>query len=374
MMRSPRGVLAGRIVAAMIVALSSCSREKPPPPRPPAPVTVAVAVTKSVPVQVSGIGTVEPFQSVAVKPRVSGQLTSIRFTEGQDVEEGELLFVIDRRPFQAALRQAQAELAKDVAAARYAEVEARRFAALVEAGVASRETAEQHAANARVTRAAVEADRAAVDTAKLALDFCSIRAPIAGRTGTALVKPGNVVQADTTTLVVINRVHPIYVTFSVPERQLAGINAALEKSPLAVQATAPSAPDEPSLGTLRFVENTVDPTTGTIRLRGTFPNEDDHLWPGQFVNVTVTLSSLPNAIVVPAAALQTGQQGPYVFVVKPDLTVEQRSISPGPLVGDEAVILSGVAAGDRVVTDGQLRLVPGAKVTIQPTPTASEAP
>lgn len=330
------------------------------------PVTVATAVEKDVPVQVRAIGNVEPYSTVSVKSQVEGQLAEVHFQEGDRVASGELLFTIDPRPFQAALEQAQANLQKDLAEAKNAEVDAKRRAELLAKGFVSPDESDSAQARAASLRAAVDADKAAVDTAKLRLQYCYIRSPIDGRIGQLLAHRGNVVKANDTLLVVINQVRPVYVSFSVPEQELPQIRARAATQTLQVQAFLPNhEADAPVTGELSFINNTVDTTTGTIMLKGTFSNTDEALWPGQFVDIVLTLTTRPKTVLVPSQAVQTGQQGPYVFVVTPDLTAEVRPVVPGDTIGSDTIIAKGLAPGERVVTDGQVRLAPGFKVELK---------
>ena len=357
------------------------------------PVLVATAEVKDMPVQVSGIGTVEAYATVSVKSLVSGALDRVHFTEGQEVQKEALLFTIDPRPFQADLQRAGANLARDTAQMKQAEanvaknqanaqiaaVEKRRAQALLEKGVAAKQQYDQAAAAADAldaavradeaavenARAAIAADQAAIEAAKLNLQYCYIRAPIEGRTGNLLVDMGNIVKSNDTAMVVINQVHPIYVSFSVPQRELPAIRNSAAAGKLPVEAMIPNDAGPASEGTLFFIDNTVNTATGTILLKGIFDNRDGRLWPGQFVNVTVTLTTQHDAVVVPSQAVQSGQAGEYVFVVKPDMTVESRAITLGRNVSGLSVIENGLQPGETVVTDGQIRLVPGVLVQVK---------
>ena len=328
----------------------------------PVPVRVASASEEDVPVQLRAIARVEAFQTVTVRPQVAGQLVSVHFIEGQDVRTGDPLFNIDPRPFQAALEQAQANLAKDNAMASDADVEAAWEAELMQQNAAAKREYERAKAAAESLHAAVHADAAAVDQAQLNLDYCAIRSPLDGRTGSRLADVGNVVTGNATALVVINQLNPIYVTFSLPEQFLVTINEHQATSPLPVTAVVDPNATVTEHGVLTFIDNTVDRTTGMITLKGTFANEDRRLWPGLFVNAILTLATVPRAVVVPNQAVQTGQSGQYVFVVRADDTVEWRRVVTGPTVDERIVVENGVQAGERVVTDGQLRLVPDAKI------------
>ena len=415
-------------LALLLIALgfAGCSdRASGTPARgatpPPVPVMAAEATDKPVPLDISAIGNVQAFTTVGVKSQVAGQIMQIHFAEGRDVKRGDLLFTIDPRPFEAAMRQAEATVGRDMAQLRQAEAaltqrraeiqqalanlerdtaqlenartQERRYRELVQKELIAREqydnfrtqmsaleatVAAGRAAveNARASalaaeagvenvRAVIKADQAVVDNARLQLAYTTIRAPMDGRTGNLGVQAGNVVKANEgDPMVVIAQVHPIYVSFAVPEHHLSGIKRHQTKDGLTVRATPPGAP-KAATGRLTFVNNAVDATTGTIQLKATFDNADSALWPGQYVDVMLTLTT-EQAITVPAEAVQSGQQGPFVFVVNPDLKVEPRPVQTGRRVGAETIIVRGLAAGERVVTDGQLRLVPGSKVDIKP--------
>jgi multidrug efflux system membrane fusion protein len=363
-------------------------------PQPPAvPVTVANVALETVPLQVSAIGRTEAYSTVSITSQAEGLMTKVYFTEGQYVKKGDLLFNIDPRPSQAGLagtvanqskavsdqRQAEATLAKDQAQAKTAAVQAQRYEYLYKQGVVSKDQYDQVRTNAEALAAVAKADQAAVASARdsvnaakaavqasqVQVSYTEIRAPIDGRTGSLMIHQGNVIKAnDTNPLVVINQVNPIYVTFSVPESQLPDIKRYMAAGPVQVSATIPNDSGPPEQGALTFVDNAVDPATGTVKLKGTFENTQQRLWPGQFVNVSVTLATQPNAIVVPSAVVQTGQQGRYVFVVKDDQTVEMRNVEVQRTTGEKSIIASGLSPGETVVTDGQLRLRPGSKVKI----------
>ena len=387
------------------------------------PVSVSPAITKSVPVQVRANGTVQAIATVTVMSQVDGQISQIHFAEGQDVKQGDSLFTLDQRPFVAALdqaeanlgrdtaqlqqaeaalaqsmaaeKQAEANLARDMAQLDYANAQARRYKELIDDGAISKDQYDQvrtsalsmeatiqadqaAVANAKAairaaqattetSRAAIKADQAVVENARVQLGYTLIRSPFDGRTGNLLVHIGSAVKARDTNspLVVINQVHPIYVSFSVPEQSLADIRKYRAEGTIRVDALIPGQEGNPARGELAFVNNTVDPSTGTIQLKATFPNSDNRLWPGQFLNVLLTLTTEPNVVVVPSQAIQTGQQGPYVFVVKSDLTAEIRPITPGLALDGETVVQSGLTSGEQVVTAGQIRLVPGARVEVR---------
>ena len=330
----------------------------------PVPVTVATVGQKTMPVAFRAIGNVEAMETVAVRARIGGELQQAFFTEGESVAAGDRLFAIDARPYRAALSQAEAVLARDQALLAKAEADIARYASLVEQDYVTREQYDQIQADAAALAAAVAADRAAIETARLNLEYCTITAPVAGRTGNLNVKVGNLVKAnDDTPLVTINRTSPIYASFSVPAQLLPAILAHREAG-IVVTAAVPGDTGPPARGTLTFVDNAVDARTSTILLKATFANRDERLWPGQFVDVKVTLGEQPDRIVCPAAAVQIGQQGSYVFVVGGDRTVELRPVTVDRVDGQNAVITDGLAPGETVVTDGQLRLFPGATVKI----------
>ncbi len=415
-----------RLVAVLValLALAGCDgrasgtqRAAPPPA---VPVLAAEAVRKEVPLEVGVIGTVQALTTVGVKSQISGQVVKVHFTEGQEVKAGQLLFTIDPRPFEAAVAQAEATVGRDTAQLRqaeaalaqrhaevqqalanlerdraqfaYARTQEQRYKALVEKELVARELYDQFRTNLAAMEATMQANRAAVDnvraaaaaaqagvdnaraviradeamlqTARLNLGYTTMRAPMEGRTGNLMLQAGNIVKANDDAMVVIAQVHPIYVSFAVPQQHLAAIKQYQAAGPLAVRAI-PTGAAKPAVGRLTFVNNTVDPTTGTIQLKGTFDNADNVLWPGQYVEVALTLT-LESAVVVPSQAVQPGQQGPYVFVVKPDLTVQPRPVEVGRRLATETIVAKGLAPGERVVTDGQLRLTPGARVEIKP--------
>ena len=384
------------ILGLLILAFfsSGCSNEKSKKPAsPPIPVTVGTATSKTVPVQLRAIGNVQAYSTVTVKSRVAGQIMRVYFKEGDDMKKGDLLFMIDPRPFEAALKQSEANLERDMAQVKQAEanlerdiaqeknaqVEAERYKTLFERGVVARQQYDKFrtdwealVATVRADRAAkanaeaaVVADRAAVENAKLQLSYCSIHSPMEGRTGSLIVQAGNIIKENEANLVVINQITPIYVTLSVPEQNLGEIRKYMATGKLKVQAIVPNGELFSEEGFISFIDNAVDSQTGTIRLKGTFANREKKLWPGQFVNVVLTLTTEPNAIVVPSQAIQTGQEGQYVFVVKQDLIVESRPVVTGRSVNKETVVRKGLNTDEKVVTDGQLRLYPGARVEIK---------
>jgi len=339
-------------------------------PAPAQAVVAGVAEVLPTPIQVSAIGTVQSIATVIIKSRVDGQIADVHFEEGQDVKEGDLLFTLDNRSFQAQLAQAEALLQRDRAQLERAQLELQRQTELAGRGVASAQKLEDAQMAEKVLQAAIRANEAAAENARVILSYTTIRSPITGRTGSVNLKRGNVVKSnDTTTnavpLVTITQLRPIYVSFTIPERHLPDIRAALADSErLPAVVTMPSQPDKPITGTLTFVDNQVDAATGTIPLKATFANDDIRLWPGQFVNVNLTLGIQAQAVVVPSPTIQIGQNGPYVFVIKDDSTVELRLVRIDRTVGNRTVVASGLAAGERVVVDGQLRLNNGTRVSI----------
>jgi len=370
--RTSRSYMAAAVVLAGLALLAACSGAKKGA-MPPVPVTAAEAVKKDVPVVLTAIGTVQAFSSVAIKAMVAGQIMKVHVSEGQDVKKGDLLFTIDPRPVQAALQQAEAGLARDKAQLVSADAQSRRYSDLVKKDYVTQQQADDATANAGALTATVRADEADVQNARLNLAYCSIRAPIDGRLGNLTVKEGNLVKAnDTPSLVTLNQIMPVYVAFSVPEQQLSEIRRQAAGDPLPVSATFPDRPETKFAGQLTFIDNAVDNGTGTILLKATFPNADKSLWPGQYVNVSLVLSTLKDAITVPEEAVQQGQQGYYVYVIKADGTTEMHIVKVVQRLDGEATISDGVEGGDKVVTDGQLRIFPGAKVSIVPAQAGSQ--
>jgi multidrug efflux system membrane fusion protein len=358
---------AGLAVFLMVsLQIISCSDRKQKPPAPPVPILVATVAEKTVPVELKAIGNVEAYSTVSIKARIGGQLVQVNFQEGQDVEKGQLLFVIDPRPYQGALSQAEANLARDKALANKAQADARRYAELIRKQFVSQQEYDQATATAESLAATVHADQVAVSNARLMLSYCYIHAPISGRTGNLIAHLGNQIKADAdTAMVVINQIQPIYVSFAIPQQSLPEIRRYMAEEKIPVEAVIGGQEDHPEVGVLTFVNNTVDIATGTIQCKATFTNPHKRLWPGLFVNVAVKLATQPGAILVPAQAIQSSQEGEIVFVVKPDLTVEVRPVEVGRTINGDVIVTKGLQAGERVVTDGQLRLVPGAKVQIK---------
>jgi multidrug efflux system membrane fusion protein len=379
-----------------LALVSACSRQSAASTRRggdgggPVPVVTAKVSQKNVPVDIAAIGNVEASTTITIQSQVTGTLTEVLFNEGDFVKKGQHLFTIDSRPFEAALTQAQANLTRDqallgqseaqlnrdAAQAEYAQVTSERNAALVEKGIVSKDVADQARAAADAARATVAADKAAVEsaraqlaaqqaaveTAKVQLTYTKIQSPINGRTGNLTVRQGNLVTANQTQVITIQQLEPTYTTFSVPAVHLPTIKQHMAKEKLGVVAKPQDADPSTESGALTFVDNAVDPTTDTIKLKATFTNTDHRLWPGQFVRVSLRLTTIPNAVVVPSVAVQTGQDGQYIFIVKADNTVEQRPVTPGERVDQDMVIQKGVTVGETVVTEGQLRLEPGSKI------------
>ena len=364
------GSLAVVLAAGALVAyLSSDSRarEKPAAKGPPAAlVAVAPALQQSVPMRLQAIGNVEAYSSVAVKSRVDGQILEVQFREGQEVKKGEVLFRIDARPFEAALRQAEAQAQRDIASRDQAASQERRYQELLEKNFVSKDAYAQYRTNAQTADATSRASQAALENAKLNLEYTVIRSPIDGYVGRALLQAGNMVKAnDTISLVVINQVKPVYVSFAIPEQQLATVRDLMRKGPLGVDVAAPGGDKPIAAGRIAFLDNAVDQTTGTIKVRAIFDNADAALWPGQYYTVRVKLYDQDNAILVPSRAVQTGPNGQFVYVVRDDMTVEVRKVIVARSEGEMSVLAEGaVAKGERVVVRGALRLAPGAKVTI----------
>jgi membrane fusion protein, multidrug efflux system len=369
--RRRRGLTSGArpwvvLFLTVLILTASCSGDKKPPPPPPVPVLVGTVTEKTVPVELKNIGNVEAYSTVSIKSRLAGQLVQVNFKEGQDVKEGELLFVIDPRPYETALKQAEANLARDKALAVKAQADAGRYAELIRKQFVSQQDYEQAKATADSLGATVNADAVAVANARLNLSYCYLKAPINGRTGSLIAHQGNMIKENAdTAMVVINQIQPIYVSFAIPEQNLAEVRKYMAAEKVPVEAVITGQESNPEKGVLTFIDNTVDKATGTILCKATFTNEAKRLWPGLFVNVVVRLSTQPGAILVPSQAIQTGQEGQFVFVVQPEMTVEVRPVEVGRTLDGEVIVMKGLKPGERVVTDGQLRLVPGAKVQIK---------
>jgi membrane fusion protein, multidrug efflux system len=357
------------IILSAAFALSGCGKSdqasQPPPPST-VPVVVADVQKKDVPVQIRSIGNVEPNQTVEIKSQITAQVMRVNFTEGQDVQKGQLLFELDPGLPESDLRKAEGTLLKDQATAANAKADASRYAQLLKEGVVARQQAESMSTAAEAADATVAADKAAVENAKVNLTYSKIYAPISGRTGNLNIHAGNIVKANAdTSMVVINEITPIKATFAIPQQYLESVQQQDKRGGLKVNAFVNGQANDSEAGHLSFVDNTVDPTTGTIKLKGIFPNADRKLWPGQYVDVVLTLSTEPNAITVPSQAVQTSQNGSFVFVVKPDLTAESRAVTVERTFGNDSIISKGLQAGEKVVTDGQVRLNNGTKVEIK---------
>jgi len=366
-------ILAGLTVVLASGALvayfsgDSRAREKPAAKGPAAaPVAVTAVLQQTIPVRLQAIGNVEAYASVAVKSRVDGQILELQFREGQEVRKGDVLLKIDPRPFEAAFKQADAQAHRDIASRDQAISQEKRYQELLEKNFVSKEAYAQYRTNAQTADATSRASQAVLENAKLNLEYTVIRSPIDGYVGRALLQAGNMVKAnDTISLVVINQVKPVYVSFAIPEQQLSNVRELMRKNPLLVDVTVPGGDKPLATGRIAFLDNAVDQTTGTIKVRAIFDNAEAVLWPGQFYTVRVKLFDQENAILVPSRALQTGPSGQFVYVVRPDMTVEMRKVVVERNEGEAAVIAGGsIAKGDQVVVRGALRLAPGAKVTI----------
>jgi len=358
------GLLAALFLVLLIA--SGCSKQQAaaPPRVTTTPVVVAKVTQRAMPVQLTAIGNVGAY-TVSVEAQVAGELLEVHFKEGDFVHKGQLLFTIDPRPYEASLAQAQATLMRDKAVAVNSRAQEQRLSKLLTDGVVSPSDADASKSGADAAEASVAADEAALKTAQLNLEYCRIYSPIDGRTGAVIVKPGNLVKVADIPIVVIKEVSPIHVDFTVPQEYLPDIKKYLAAGALRVEATAPNSSGSPEVGTLTFVDNTVDTTTGTIHLRATFENSRGVLWPGLYVNTLMTLAQQSNATVIPSQAITAGQQGSFVYVVQADGTVVPRSVTSGRTVEGLAVIDKGLQSGETVVTDGQVRLVPGSKVQIK---------
>jgi multidrug efflux system membrane fusion protein len=332
----------------------------------PVPILAAQAVQRDVPIRLSAVGRVEAFETVSVKAQVAGQINAIHFREGQEVRKGDPLFTLDARPYEATLHREEANLARDEVDARNAEKEHQRYSDLNRRKVIAADQYDTARATAESKAAQVQADRAAVEEARLQASYCSIISPVDGVTGEVKTHAGNIVKAGDTELVVVNKIRPVLVSFSLPEGELGTVRAAMA-GPVSVSVSLPGLEDSVATGTLVFINNQVDPQTGTIRLKASFENADKQLWPGQYVNVSLVAGMIPAAVVVPSEAVQISQSGPSVFVVKADGGVDNRPVTVGRTEGGLTVIERGVSPGEQVVTDGHLRLRPGCKVEVRRT-------
>jgi len=375
MTRTGRRVLVASVLMALLVGgglaiyytrgFRAKEASKAPKGPPSVPVTVATVAQETMPIRIAAIGNVEAFLTVAVKARVDGQIVAVNFREGQPVKKDEVLFRIDSRPYEAVLRQAEANVLRDRAARDQARSQAKRYQELLDKNFISKEAYAQIRTNAETAEATAKASQAALENARLNLEYCTIYSPLDGYVGKVLLQAGNMVRAnDVNPLVVINQVQPIYVNFAVPEQNLPEVRKYQAQSPLRVDVV----PTDPAMaaasGQLIFIDNAVDPTTGTIRLRAQFENRDATLWPGQFVNVSLRLYEQADAIVIPARALQNGPEGEYVYVVNEEGVADVRKVKVARADGDRAIIAEGLKAGERVVTRGQLRLGPKTRVQV----------
>ena len=359
-----RGTIRALRIASVAAVIASCA--KPPAERPQAiPVQIAAVSRIAAPLTIGANGVVEPMQTVAIEGQVGGTLESVSFREGDDVQAGQVLFRIDSRPFEAALKQAAATLARDEVHARNAIRDADRYKSLAEKDYVTKSQADQAEATAAALQATLQADSAAVDNARLNLAYTTIRAPISGRTGRLLVRQGNLVRPGTGPLVVINQLRPILVRFPLTQRDFPGLQRRIARGPVNVRVTATDSGPVKDVGTLAFLDNAVDSLTGTITAKARFPNGNDGLWPGEYVRVTVELEVQPNVIAVPTRAVLAGQQGTYVFVVGSDKVAKVRPVDVGRAVGELTTIDKGLEPGEHVVVDGQSRLIPGATVDVK---------
>lgn len=352
------------ITLTMFISACSPSTKKQSPAARSIPVEAAVAVQKSIPIQMNAMGSVEPFQTISVRSQITAQIRKVLFREGQEVKTGDLLIELDCRINETALKQAQANLNRDKAQAQYAADTAGRYAELVKKDYVARDQYEQFKANSAALEATVKADEAVVESNRVQMQYCSIYSPLDGRTGTLKVNQGNIVKANDTELLTINQIQPTNVAFAIPEKDLPKVRNYFEQKKLEVDAFIPGE-ERPEKGVLTFIDNAVNTPTGTITIKGTFANREKRLVPGQFVTVVLLLATEPNAILVPTQSVEQGQEGQYVYVIKPDSTVEMRSVIAAQDIQGETVILKGIKAEERVVTDGQMLLTPGAKVTIK---------
>ena len=356
------------VLAALVSAGCSKQQAAPQPQpqqRPAVPVVVGKVTQKTIPVTLTAVGNVEAFSEVSIKAQVAGALLAVHFNEGDFVRKGQKLLTIDPRPYQAALAQAQAALARDKAVAANNRLQAERYTKLLADGLVPAQQVDTFLSTADASDAVVSADEAAIKTAELNLEYCTIYSPIDGRTGSLLLKPGNLVKVADVPIVLINQVIPINVKFSVPQQFWPDVKKYMAQGTLRVSATVPRDPGLPEEGRLTFVDNAVDATTGTIPLRATFPNSQNRLWPGLYVNVLLKLSDQPNAIVIPAQAIAQGQKGAFVYVVTSDTTVEARAVVSSRTVEDEAIIEQGLQPGETIVVDGLARLEPNSRISIK---------
>jgi membrane fusion protein, multidrug efflux system len=357
------------ILGITLLASGCAKKNDARPPQSGTPVTTGVATQQDVPVNVSSIGTVKAYSVVNITSHVDGQITHINVKEGQTIQKGQALLNIDDRPYKTALESAKANLARDRIQLEKAKKDAVRYAELFKKDYVTKDQVEQTQTNADALEAAIKGDEAVLQNAQLNLSYCTVTSPITGRAGSILVNEGNLIKGNDNSrpLMVINQIQPVYVEFSIPEQQLIEVQkqSMAIASPLEVQCYSPAKPDDIKKGQLSFIDNTIDSTTGTINMKAVFENSDSSLWPGQFVNVVLLLESQKNAVVVPSAAVQMGQKGNYIYVVKSDSTVDYRDVTIGPETDSYTVVEKGVSAGETVVTDGQLKLAPGSRITVK---------
>lgn len=372
--RVPFAPATGVLVLSALAGISCGKKKEQSFERPPAPVTVAQAVAKDVPVYLDQIGKCVAREVVAVQPQVSGRITAIHFVDGANLSKGDLLFTIDPRPFEAQLHAAQADLSRNNAALNLAKTQWGRAETLIQTKAISQEEYDTRKNAVELAQAQVRQAEAAVETARLNLEYCSIRSPIDGRAGHRLVDVGNVVKANEATLLSIERLDPIYADFTIPQNELTAVQKNMKAGTLKAEVRLPDDPAPPVAGMLTFLDNAVADATGTVKLRATAPNPEHRLWPGRFVRVRLLLSTIPGAILVPAVAPQLSAKGPFVYVVKPDATAEMRPVKTGQRQGDEVVIEEGIKAGEKVVVTGQLGVTPGGKVRELPPEGAPPAP
>ncbi|MFZ5428258.1 MAG: efflux RND transporter periplasmic adaptor subunit [Thermodesulfobacteriota bacterium] len=365
-----RLIHAVRFAGAFVLSLSllACSdgKQAKGPVKRPVPVTAAAAETGSIPVRIQAVGNVEAYQTAAVRSQVGGLIKEQRVRDGQEVAAGDVLFVLDQRPFQAAIKEAQGKLERDQALLKKAEDDLNRYTGLKQKDVVSQQQFDQASTDAKSLRASIKLSEAQIEQARLQQDYSVIKAPFAGRVGSVLVHEGNVIKAnDDRNLLVLNQIQPIYVSFSVPEQHLSEIASRMGKAPLAVTADTAGDADGVETGELASVDNAVDRATGTIKLKALFGNENKRLWPGQFAKVTLELANRENVLSVPSGAVQQGLQGSYVYVVTPDGKAEFRLVESGGVAGGRVIIAKGLSAGETVVTDGHVRLAPGSAVEVK---------
>lgn len=357
------------LILSFLIFFCACTKakeEKPAVKKRPAPVYVAKVEEKTVPVEIRAVGNAEPYTTVAVKPRVGGMIVRQFIRDGEDVSKGDLLFNIDSRPLEITLKEAQARLEKDIALLGKAEADLNRYKRLIENDAVSQEQYDQTRANLNALRASVKLDEAGVENARLELEYAAVRSPISGKAGSVLVHEGNIVKAnDDRSLVIIAQIQPIYVSFSVPEQQLSAVLHAMSETKLRVSAFVSDQDTEPEIGELAAVDNTVDKSTGTLKLKGLFSNSEKRLWPGQFLRVILKLADIQAARVVPSQAVQTGIEGQYVFVVKADATAELRPVTAGKILESETLVEKGLDVGETVVVAGHILLIPGAEVEVK---------